>query len=57
MNGATCFICGKTYYYDNETHINVTRIERDGTNVKTIQWSGVVCDECIHKHFTKEVMR
>lgn len=57
MSGATCFICGETYYYDNETHIKVTRIERDGTNVKTTKWAGMVCDECIHKHFMKEATR
>ena len=49
--GETCFICGKTYYYDNETYIKMTRIERDGTTVKTIKWDGMVCDRCLRRYF------
>lgn len=55
MSGATCFICGQTYYNDKaETYIKVTRIERDGARKKTTKWAGMLCDGCIHKYFTKE---
>lgn len=47
--GATCLICGERYYNDNETHIQITRIERDGITVKTIKWNGMVCDACLYK--------
>ena len=55
MSGATCFICGETYYNGKaETYIKVTRIERDGARKKTTKWGGMVCDKCIHKFFGKE---
>lgn len=51
MNGVICFICGETYYNDNETHVTVKRVECDGFTKKTTVWNGMVCDSCLHKHF------
>lgn len=60
MNGNLCFICNEQNYNGNETLIVVRRIERDEINgsMKTIVWSGVVCDACLRKHlglFRKEI--
>ena len=55
MKESACFICGETYYNDNETYINVTRIERGETEVKTVKWSGMICDSCLEKHLGKAV--
>ena len=57
MSVATCFICGETYYNDNETYIKVTRIERDGTTVKAVKWAGMVCDSCLEKYLGTAVKR
>ena len=51
IDGATCFICGETYYNDTETHITVRRLSRDPKGVRKIIWDGMVCDSCLRETF------
>lgn len=52
MPGRKCFICNEPNYNGNETIISVKRLEIDyktGAR-RTIVWSGMVCDKCLHEY-------
>lgn len=53
MSGRLCFVCNEPNYSGNETLITVKRLKRKQENgtQSTQVWKGMICDECLHKHF------
>lgn len=48
-----CFVCNEPNYNGNETLITVRRHKHNHENgtQSTQVWEGMICDECLRKHF------